>query len=748
MQFKTVLTIVAFALQFSIAYGQKDSVIEHYSTLKDDYNQIKYLYQSANKVVADNPALASNYLLLAESIFKPGDSCSLKPLIRSGFIKVYRFQGKLDEALVESNKALDELETCSNDYVKAGVLLAKGGICFRLGKNDEAVEVLESAEKIFIQLALDKELSSVYNLLGGVQWARGNYPKAIETFLKAIKLKEKVNDSIGIANVYNNIGIIYDDQKDYKNAVIWYQKALAIYRAKDFNSGLRNALNNLGVAYKNMKEYNKAYMVLEESLLMEKKVGNISGIGYSANNIGEVLLQKGNYVHAEVYIQKAINSLMECGEESGLPACYINLGRINEKLGRRNQAVIFLHKGLSLALKYKDLEKQKEANYWLYSIRKEQGDLGKALRNFEQFHSISDTLNGVQAKKQLNELMVQYGSEKKESRIQTLEKEQLFQNVLLKKKRLELLIASIASLMLLVLAIMLFYNYYQKRNAFRVLALKNIEIEEQKEEMSTQRDEISKTNLRITDSIHYAKTIQNALLTPFDSIKKHFSSYIYFNLPKDIVSGDFIWTGMHGRKMIISAVDCTGHGVPGAFMSMLAITYLNQIFSEVEEVNPAWFISRMKEKIEQALHQRGRLDDSHDGLAISLAVIDVDTRQLDFASAGMKSVVLRRTIKGNEVIRLKGNTTAIGYYKGGSDFHINSVNLLPNDRFFMFSDGYADQFGGPTGRRLLYKGFAEIISRSADLPIEKQLEVIESSFYQWKGDREQIDDVMVFGLEI
>jgi Serine phosphatase RsbU, regulator of sigma subunit len=748
MIFKRFLIILIFTFSLGFVFGQTDSVIEHFSTLTNSPEKIRYLCESAGKVVADQPALADKYLLLAESTILPGDSCYLKAMIRLGFVKVYRFQGKLDDALMESNKALLDLKTCENNRLKADILLAKGGICFRLGKNDDAVDALEESEKLMQKLSLDKELSSVYNLLGGVQWARGNYPKAIETFLKTLRLKEKTDDIIGIANVSNNIGIVYDDQKDYKDAIIWYQKALSIYRSHNFTSGLRNALNNLGVAYKNMGELDKAYLVLQESLLMEKKAGNLSGIGYSSNNIGEVLLQKGNYTNAATYFSKALSSLNECGEESGLPACYINLGRVYAKLGERSKAMDFLNKGMTLAIKSENVDMQKEANYWLYTIEKSEGNLKQALSNFEKFHSLNDSLNGVKAKKQLNEFMVQYESEKKENKIQTLENEKIFQSTLLHKKRNELLIVSTASFGLLLLTLLLLYTYNQKKRAFKTLALKNGEIEEQKEEIASQRDEISKTNIRITDSIYYAKTIQNALLSNVDSIKNFFPSFIYFNLPKDIVSGDFIWTGVYQRKVVVVAVDCTGHGVPGAFMSMLAITYLNQIFADLKEVNPAEIITQMKNKVEQSLHQKGHLDDSHDGLAISVALIDVETRQLDYASAGMKALVVRKTDNGTETIRLKGNRTAIGYYLGRSEYNIISLNLQTNDRFFLFSDGYADQFGGDDGRRLLYKGFVSVISESSYLPLQKQLEVIENNFYQWKGTREQIDDVMVFGLSV
>ncbi|SDB89276.1 tetratricopeptide repeat protein [Williamwhitmania taraxaci] len=748
MLFARQSILLILLLISSLAHGQVDTLSQQLKKFPANHQKIRYLCDIANSVVSDQPLKAEVYLHRAESLLNKTDSCYFKPLIHFGIVKAYRFQGKLPEALEETDRALGWLKTCGNQRIEAELLLAKGGICFRLGKYDNAIEALEKAEKILIKQGSDKELASAYNLLGGVQWARGNYPGAIKIFLKALRMKERVADSVGIANVSNNIGIIYDDQKDYKNALVWYSRALNIYRIKNNNTGLRNALNNIGVAYKNLKKYDRAIVTLEESMALEKKAGNISGIGFSANNLGEVFFQKGAYPKAVVYFKRAIVLLRESGEESSLPACYVNLGRVNVMMGKNAEAVIYLRDGLAKAEKHENLELQKEASLWLYRVEKKGKSLKSALTHFEIYHSLSDSLNGLQARKQMNELLVQYESDKKENLISSLEREKAFQTVLLDKKRTELLISVVSSLVLLILAIMLLYTYYQKRVAFKALALKNREIEEKNEEISVQHYEIFRTNLRLTDSITYAKTIQNALLAPIASIKEYYSDFFYLNRPKDIVSGDFVWVAFRQNKMMLVAVDCTGHGVPGAFMSVLAISHLNQFFIEATSLDPAWFASRMRDKIVANLHQHGKVNDSHDGLALAIAVIDRDTLQLDYAGAGMDSLIVRKERSSFVSHKIKGNRTSIGYIPSTSDYNTTTTTLLSGDRLFLYSDGFADQLGEKTGRKLLFTGFEKLLLNSSGLPLQDQYLLLEQEYDNWKGTKEQVDDMMVFGLLI
>lgn len=746
MHFARRLILLALVFISTIANGQVDTVYQKLNHLPSNHQKIRFLCDIAVKIVADQPLEALKYLTKAESLLTKDDSCYFKAMIHYGMVSVYRFQGKLPEALVEADNSLSMLHHCSNSKIEADLLLAKGGICFRLGKNDDAILALEKSELILIKLRLDKKLSSAYNLLGGVQWAKGNYPAAIKIFLKALRIKEKVADSIGIANVSNNIGIIYDDQKDYINAMVWYDRALNIYREKNDNNGLRTTLNNIGIAFKNLKKFDNAIITLEESMALEKKAGNISGIGYCANNLGEVFFQKGLYPNAAVYFSRAISSLLKCGEESSLPACYVNLGRVKVMMGELPEAEVYLKKGLSNAVKFQDVNIQKEATFWLYKISKNKKNWKSALTNFELFHSLSDSLNGVQTRKHMDELLVQYESERKEITIKNLENEKSFQTVLLAKKRFELWILGSAIFVLLVLGSTLFYTYYQKRLAFKTLAIRNREVEEKNEEISVQRDEISHYNLRLTDSITYAKTIQQALLTPINKIIDYFPDFFYLNRPKDIVSGDFVWVGFRENKMVLVAVDCTGHGVPAAFMSVLTISHLNQFFLEAAYLDPAWFITQIRNKVTENLHQRGSMDDSHDGLAIAIAIVDADTLKMDFAGAGMDVLIARKTKSGVLPTRIKGNRVSIGYFPSKTDYAVTSLSLVHGDRLFLYSDGFPDQLGEKTGRKLLYGGFEKMVLGCSGLSMSDQMQALDSYYIEWKGSKEQVDDMMVFGL--
>jgi len=746
MHFARRLILLVMVFVSTMANGQVDTLSQHLNQLDRNYKKIRYLCNVALSVVSDQPLEAEKYLRRADSIRSNKDSGYFKAIIQSGRVKVYRYQGKLQEAVNEADDALKVLVEFPNSRTEAELLLAKGGLYFRLGKHEEAIEALEKADAILLRMGLDKELSSSYNLLGGVQWARGNYPAAIKIFLKSLRIKEKIADSIGIANVSNNIGIIYDEQKDYVNALHWYGKALQIYRLKNNNAGLRNALNNVGVVHKSLKHYNNAIAALEESMTLEKKAGNISGIGFTANNLGEVYLLTGAYPKAAVYFHRAIKLLENSGELNSLPACYVNLGRVKVMMGKLPEAEVYLRDGLSKAVKYEDVNIQKEAALWLYKISKERKSWKSALTNFELFHSLSDSLNGVQARKHMDELLVQYESEKKESTIKNLEKEKAFQTVLLAKKRFELWILGSAIFILLVLGSLLYYTYYQKRLAFRSLALKNREVEDQKAEISVQRDEISRYNLRLTDSITYAKTIQQALLTPINKIKDYFPDFFYLNRPKDIVSGDFVWVGFRENKMLLVGVDCTGHGVPAAFMSVLAISHLNQFFLEAPSLDPAWFITQIRKKVTENLHQRGSVDDSHDGLSIAIAIIDQDTLKMDFAGAGMDILVVRKLKSSGSPIRLRGNRASIGYFPGKTDYDITSVNLYHEDRLFLYSDGFPDQLGEKTGRKLLYGGFEKMVLGCSGLSMSDQMQALDSYYNDWKGSKDQVDDMMVFGL--
>jgi serine phosphatase RsbU (regulator of sigma subunit)/ligand-binding sensor domain-containing protein len=289
-------------------------------------------------------------------------------------------------------------------------------------------------------------------------------------------------------------------------------------------------------------------------------------------------------------------------------------------------------------------------------------------------------------------------------------------------------------------------------------------IKKQTAELYRQKDEIVRKNKEITDSIYYAKRIQDAIMPSNEYIKNMFTdSFILFK-PKDIVSGDFYWANLRENNAILAAVDCTGHGVPGAFMSMMGNDYLNDIIVESKINEPHDILNKMRSAIIKALKQRGESGESKDGMDMALVNINKDTLILSFAGANNPLYIVRKSDKpaiansiefsyqNNKSIlyEIKGNKFPVGIHMGTTlqPFIKQDIQLFKGDMVYMFSDGYADQFGGPVSKKLKYNQFKKFILESMFLTMEEQKIYLEQKLNEWQGDIEQVDDVLVMGVRI
>ncbi len=280
----------------------------------------------------------------------------------------------------------------------------------------------------------------------------------------------------------------------------------------------------------------------------------------------------------------------------------------------------------------------------------------------------------------------------------------------------------------------------------------NTEINAQKAEIETQRDKMEKTNLEleiknkdITDSINYALRIQHAIMHPKSRDRKFLDNSFIMYRPKDIVSGDFYWYAEVDGKTLVSAADCTGHGVPGAFMSMIGITYLNQIVNKKGITEPAEILSDLRESVISALHRRGDEEKTKDGMDIALCCIDWENNTLEYAGAHNPLFLVR----GEELIVLKADKMPIGIHDNqDQNFTNHSINIQKDDCIYMFSDGYVDQFGGPKGKKFLAKRLKNLLLSIQNLSIADQKTAVIDAFDEWIGDQEQIDDIVLVGLRI
>jgi serine phosphatase RsbU (regulator of sigma subunit) len=269
------------------------------------------------------------------------------------------------------------------------------------------------------------------------------------------------------------------------------------------------------------------------------------------------------------------------------------------------------------------------------------------------------------------------------------------------------------------------------------ISAKNIELEQQKKE--------------ITDSIHYAQRIQNAVLPGIDTIKEKIPEYFIFLKPRDIVSGDFYWLSDTGRKIVIVAADCTGHGVPGAFMSMLGVSFLNKIVNEDKITEASRILNDLREDVIRSLQQSGKEGEQKDGMDMGLCVIDFDRMIMEFAGAHNPLYLIRE----NELNETKADRMPIAYHEQQTEFTSHKIRLKKGDCFYMFSDGYADQFGGPEGKKFKYKALKELLLNIKDKPMNEQKEILEKTFQDWTAgfDREgkpfdQVDDILAVGVRI
>lgn len=265
-------------------------------------------------------------------------------------------------------------------------------------------------------------------------------------------------------------------------------------------------------------------------------------------------------------------------------------------------------------------------------------------------------------------------------------------------------------------------------------------------EIKKQRDKIMEQNKNITDSIHYAKRIQTAILPPERLLKKNLRDYFILFKPRDIVSGDFYWFTKKNNLVMVAAADCTGHGVPGAFMSMLGISLLNEIVSKTDIIDADLILNELREQVKTSLRQTGRDGEAKDGMDMALCVFDFDNRKLQFAGAYNPLIYVRN----EKIHRIKPDKMPIGiYFREKGMFTKHVIDIRRDDIFYMFSDGYVDQFGGKEGTKFMIKNFKNLLLQIHKLPMKEQHDILNKTIEDWRSKKyEQVDDILVFGIKV
>jgi serine phosphatase RsbU (regulator of sigma subunit) len=347
-------------------------------------------------------------------------------------------------------------------------------------------------------------------------------------------------------------------------------------------------------------------------------------------------------------------------------------------------------------------------------------------------------LDNSENRQYLQSLEAQYGNEKKEKEIALLNKDKQMQAADLERKETQRNALITVIILVVIIAGLSVFAFVGKQKTAKLLA-------RQVQEINHKNMEIQEKNKDITDSIQYAKRLQDAVFPDPGELNDFFAESFVLFRPKDIVSGDFYWFEHFGNEALLVVGDCTGHGVPGAFMSIMGHNLLNQIVLEEEIYEPSMILGELDKRVSATLNKKVKGGEHHDGMDIAVCLIRKSQKKIIFAGANRPLIINRKS----NIIEIKPDKFAIGgaFNTGKKDFTNREVTLSDDDVMFLFSDGYQDQFGGPKGKKFKYKNLQELFM-AASGNLAQQAEAIDQCFEEWKGGLEQIDDVTIVGIKL
>jgi serine phosphatase RsbU (regulator of sigma subunit) len=728
---------------------------------------------------------------------------------------------------------LSRIDTTTNDTLKVKLLEQ---LCWKhlFSEPDVAQEYAHKGIKLAETIGYRAGLASIYSDLGILNDYHNNYAASIENYDKALQIDIEDGDEKGEARIYNNLGIFYKNRGELDVAIEYFIKSLTIKEKRDDKRGISSTKLGIGNIYYNRKDYQTALLYYAQSYAIDLETGDTANLGISANNVGLAYYDLGKLDSAEFYYKIAEKASLESENYRSQSNCYNNIGLLNlernkldlafqyfkrsyeidsliedyssmtsallnmsrvySKKGNYQQSIKIINKALAISNEIEDLYGQINGYEMLASDLYLNQEYKLAYEEKDRFIILKDSIKILENEEHLENLNAKYESEKKELMIDKLNQEKQVQELEIKRQNMQKIAFAIGFGLMLILAFVIFRSLKQKQKANQLIS-------QQKKEVELQKEIVEEKNQEILDSIKYAKRIQNAILPPQKVVKEYLQESFILYKPKDIVAGDFYWMESpsptlpkgkgvsppsgesEGGCFLFAVADCTGHGVPGAMVSVICNNGLNRSVREYGLTDPGDILNKTREIVVQEFEKSD--EEVKDGMDIALCSLRFNVQDsmlnkqarklnpetsvlLEYAGAnnplwivtncqsdlvpnttnsGMS--ILRRTeVDTPTLLEIKANKQPIGKFDNTVPYTTHTLELQRGDCIYIFTDGYVDQFGGEKGKKFKSKAFKELLLSINDKPMEEQNIIIDNAFEAWKGNLEQIDDVCVIGVRI
>lgn len=698
-----------------------DSCLKIYHSATDDTSRLKSIGILARNL-SDNKTWYTYALVCRDEVLKALSQKSLSPVLQK---KLYGIAGAAYSYI---------------GYYYTNIL-----------QNDSAGELNYLSSIEYYKLGgVKRSMSNSMGDLGIVYETQGKIKQAMKLYQDALAIQEEIKDSVDIPQIYQYIGNLLRNQDDYKGALTYFNKSIPHFKKLKNWPQVANSLNLAGICYKNLSMYDSAMYEYELALKIYDSLHNEFGIGTELLNKGVIYQNKGNLDTALSYYQQSLKKFEPIGNKDALGFALTSIAVIDLKKRNYKEALGVAQRNMEISREIGYPENIMNAAQTMYQAYKGLGNYKEALAMEELYKAMSDSILNANTKRSSIEQDLKYQHEKELMKVKQQQEKAALTAEKEREKR-NIIIEFISGVLILVLLFLGFLytrfrlirrqkNIIERQKA--EVEKKNALIEQQKELVEKQKMIVEEKNKDILDSITYAKRLQDAILPPINEIREHLpDSFILFK-PKDIVAGDFYWLEVCGKNILIAAADCTGHGVPGAMVSVVCSNALNRAVKEFGITEPGRILDKTRELVIETFEKsEGNI---RDGMDISLCSINTEERTIQWAGAYNPLLY----VHNKELKELAPDKQPVGRHDRQTDFTTHVIHLTKGDMLYLFSDGYADQFGGEKGKKFKFRHLQELFQKIANLTIEEQYQELNRSFEEWKKGFEQVDDVLVIGIKV
>lgn len=616
-----------------------------------------------------------------------GASAEDKPAILNQLSEVTLNSLAPQKSIEFANQALKAAKQTGDVSEEASALINLGAAYAALREYKRSIDNYKNALVFFEQAKEFESIGVLCDKISEQYLASNNYTDALEASKKAMEAYKNAKAKKGVASSLLDVGDIYFKQKKFEPAVNYYKQSLKEYEELKDSKMKLTVLNRIGITFSNWGNYEDAYSYLNDALEIAKKNKMASEESAISKNIEVIKKNMTNWKQSQTEYEK----------------------KLQQENFNATQQII----------REKDLQKKE--------IQSLETKVDKSIEEIEKL-AIENQVKEYRIKAQNDEIREkQLQMSNKEKEIKLLQKDKQIKESEIQKQKI-ITFSVIGGLLLM--------------SAFAIFVVRSLnQTRKQKSLIQSQKQLVENRNLKITDSILYAKTIQESILPKQEIFKRSLKDSFVLFLPKDIVSGDIYWLKDIGNAVLFSVIDCTGHGVPGAFMSLHAYNHLERLINETHTVSPQIILDELNETIVKTMGSGKDIGFVKHGMEMMLVKLYKETNELEFSSANGYGLIVRQ----GKLIELKGDNKPIGNLLG-THFSLKKEQLVPGDMIYLFTDGYKDQNGGPNNKRFFIAPFKEMLKEIAPLSCSEQKEILTKTFADWRKEREQIDDICIVGI--